>query len=185
MVGARRLRQVPGRGGGVAAARSAGGLLVVGRRRHRGRGLLPGRLPPCRPDGRQRADPAVEPLGGAFAIGPELAGDEVAEAAALPALVVVPLADFRARDQDREAAAAAPAPFLPGLHARLAEEVRRELRDARRDLGVEGLPVPREVLARVARARPAPVARSCRLLVGSGAAHGREASHRAAIGPLQ
>src|SRR5699024_5043735 len=84
MVGAHRFREIPGRGGGLAAARGAGGLLVVRRPgapicRSR---LPPDAFPPRGPEARERADAPVQPLDSAAAIGGELPADQSDETAA-------------------------------------------------------------------------------------------------------
>jgi len=108
------------------------------------------------------ADPVGDPVVGILARHAEVAADEVREPAAPAFLVVEPHPRPVARDDDRQAALAAPSPFLAVAESRPAQQLDRKLRHPCAQFAIEGPPVP------PAHRRPRKACR--RALTGRGAA---------------
>ncbi len=94
------------------------------------------------PEIARHADAIAGPVQGLVTVQPAHAADKIDQPAADPRLVVEPHAGLGTGDHDRQAALAAPAPFMARTQARIAQELDRKLLRPCPQLGIEGLPVP-------------------------------------------
>ena len=101
-------------------------------------------------------DAAGDPFVGVAPADPQMMCNEIGESTALPHLVIEPEPCPAAGDHQRQAALAAPAPFLRCAKARLPEQFERKLSHPGANLAVECLPV-----AAAHRACPATCAPAC------------------------